>query len=166
MTVTLNITAESLEEIQHAVAGLMARVDCPEKIPTENVKNSDQEPETLATPEKLNAPNPGKFPPADVKKSDLVPAVTSEITDVPVENIPEPVVQEEPDELDADMRPVKNLPTMEETRAVLNDLRKKHGAKAVRGVLAQFSVTSFTEIDPNEYPAVIEAAKEAMGKDE
>lgn len=162
MTVTLNITAESLEEIQHAVAGLLSKVDCPEKIPNENVKNSVQVPETLATPEKLDEPNPEKFPDADVKKSDLVPAVTSEITDVPVENIPEPVVQEEPDELDADMRPVKNLPTMEETRAVLNDLRKKHGAKAVRGVLAQFSVTSFTEIDPNEYPAVIEAAKAAM----
>ncbi len=166
MTVTLNITAGTLEEIQQAVAGLMAKVDCPEKIPTENVKKSDLEPQTLAAPEKQEEPKAEKFPPDDVKKSDFIPAVTSEITDVPVENIPEPVVQEEPDELDADMRSVKDLPTMEETRAVLNDLRKKHGAKAVRGVLAQFSAASFTEIDSNEYPAVIEAAKEAMGKDE
>lgn len=50
------------------------------------------------------------------------------------------------------------LPTMEEARAALNALRQKKGAAAVREVLKKHGVSSFTELDPNDYPQVMKEA--------
>ena len=54
--------------------------------------------------------------------------------------------------------PPPPLPTMEEARAALNALRQKKGAAAVREVLKKHGVSSFTELDPNDYPQVMKEA--------
>lgn len=46
-------------------------------------------------------------------------------------------------------------PTMEQTRAALNTLRAKKGPKAVRVILTSHNVSSFTDLKPDEYAAVI-----------
>ena len=148
MEINLNIGASSVEELHAALLGLAdgmsvvkaARVaPSTEEIPFADVKISEEVPETQAAPTIAPEANPEKIPEPDVKKSD------------------------EPDAKEPD-KP-KEPPTMEETRAVLNELRKKNGAKAVKAILANFSVNSFTDLEPSEYAAVIEEARQAYRKD-
>lgn len=143
MKINLNIIAGSMEEVKTVLLGLLNN---PEKIPSANVKKSDEVSETIATPEFAPEENTGKIPEPDVKNSDFSPAEADE---------------EAPGTAEAQTAP----PTMEETRAVLNELRKKNGAKAVKAILSLFSATSFTELEPSEYAAVIEEARRAYGKD-
>lgn len=55
--------------------------------------------------------------------------------------------------------PEPEYPKMEDCRAVLNALRAKHGPGAVRTILTNHGVDSFTELDACEYTKVMREAK-------
>ena len=58
--------------------------------------------------------------------------------------------------------PVHELPpqpTMEEARAVLNDLRKRKGTDAVKEILEAYGAKTFKELKPEDYLGAIDRAK-------
>lgn len=55
-----------------------------------------------------------------------------------------------------------SAPTMEQTRAKLNELRGSKGPKEVRAILTRHNVGSFTELNPDEYAAVIAEVDAAL----
>ena len=138
MKISMTIIADSLEEIKNALNLGGAE---PEEITSSDVIIDAGETPVPAEPEKTT--------PAPVREPEPAPVEAPE--------------QYAPDELDEDMRrtvkPEKKPPTMEETRAALNELRKAKGAAVVKGLLRNHSVASFTELDASEYAAVLEEVK-------
>lgn len=55
--------------------------------------------------------------------------------------------------------PVKDEPTMEETRAALNAYRKKNGIAALKELFAAHGVTNFLDLPDTEYAAIMKEAK-------
>ena len=65
----------------------------------------------------------------------------------------------------AEIKPISNpvVITLVEARAALNDLRASKGAAAVRAVLDQMGVKSFTDLKtPDELARAVQLAQEAM----
>lgn len=63
-------------------------------------------------------------------------------------------VEEEP--------PAEEVPSLEEVRAVLAQVGKKHGAAKAKELLAQFGASKLTNLSSNHYAAVMRAAKEVQ----
>ena len=100
-------------------------------------------------------------PKASAPALDRKPVVPAPQEEAPaVSEEPEtPAMSEEPET--PSVPEAQKAPTMEQTRAALNALRQKNGPKAVRAILDTHSVSSFTDLQPSEYAAVIAEAEEA-----
>ena len=78
------------------------------------------------------------------------PTPDSESDEEPKTDEPAPVK----DEADGDPQP-----TMEETRAALNEYRKKKGLPALKALFAAHGVKNFLELPTTEYAAIMKEAK-------
>lgn len=94
----------------------------------------------------------GCIPATDIRKDVRTAIITPQA----------PPSAEEPPTIELDALPETDAPTMEATRAKLNALRIKHGTKAVKELLTAYNVSSFTDLKPDQYAAVIAQAEEAM----
>ena len=62
----------------------------------------------------------------------------------------------------ADAVPVDAQPSLEEVRAVLAQVGKKSGTAKAKEILSQFGAAKLTDLSPNHYAAVLQAAKEVQ----
>lgn len=95
---------------------------------------------------------------------DDIPEVTVKTKPAPKKEalpVAEPIV-EDVQQIEEPVESFDEQPTMEETRAKLNELRGKKGSKALRAILSEHGVSSFTDLKPDEYAAVIAEADAAM----
>ena len=62
----------------------------------------------------------------------------------------------------ADAVPVDAQPSPEEVRAVLAQVGKKSGTAKAKELLSRFGAAKLTDLSPNHYAAVLQAAKEVQ----
>ena len=127
----LNVTAETPEELKKTLIGLLENLATPG--------------ETLYGAGEKPVPDEEKMPTNAEKMPDNAEKMPDNAEKMPdnTENVP---------------ANTENVPTMEEARAALNALRQKKGAAAVREILKAHGVSSFTELDPKDYPQVMKEA--------
>ena len=88
----------------------------------------------------------------DVKRVEPLPAETQPTEKQPSENPPAETQQ-------AEKANTKKQPTMEEVRAILADISRNGKTEDMKALLHKFGATRLSEIKPEDYTALIEAAK-------
>ena len=67
---------------------------------------------------------------------------------------------EEQAETKPEPKPTEKAPSLEEVRVVLADISRSGKTAEMKALLGKFGASKLSDIDPNNYPALLKAAKE------